>query len=331
MMVVKEPPKSDVLAYTPGTPLARQAFSVILDRRGNRTFEAVVDRERRHDRLVEQIKGVQPLVLAGEYEVLSKHREGGPAVAGRDEEARHHRFRARCRSTAGRRAGPGGARAGRLLRALSYFKGDADQLLRPADRRGRRAGEHECRTRSWRWWTPAWCRCRRRARSSTRSPRATRTAPKPLAITQPKGASFTINGQEVRWQKWRFRYALHPREGLVLHTVGYEDEGRVRPILYRGIALGDGGAVRRHRQQLALAQRLRRRRVQRRTARQLDRAEDRRAGERDAHRRDVRGRRRQAVRAAARASASTSATAGCSGSTTRATRRRTNRAARASW
>ena len=26
---------------------------------------------------------------------------------------------------------------------------------------------------------------------------------------------------------------MHPREGLVLHTVGYEDEGRVRPILYR--------------------------------------------------------------------------------------------------
>ena len=28
--------------------------------------------------------------------------------------------------------------------------------------------------------------------------------------------------------------ALHPREGLVLYTVGYEDAGRVRPVLYRG-------------------------------------------------------------------------------------------------
>ena len=60
-----------------------------------------------------------------------------------------------------------------------------------------------------------------------------RAAPKPLTITQPDGASFTITGQEIRWQKWRFRYTMHPREGLVLHTVGYEDEGRVRPILYR--------------------------------------------------------------------------------------------------
>jgi primary-amine oxidase len=61
-----------------------------------------------------------------------------------------------------------------------------------------------------------------------------RTAPKRLAISQPSGPSFTINGQEIRWQKWRFRYTLHPREGLVLHTVGYEDEGQVRSILYRG-------------------------------------------------------------------------------------------------
>ena len=62
----------------------------------------------------------------------------------------------------------------------------------------------------------------------------TRIAAKPLVITQPDGASFEINGQEVRWQKWRFRYAMHPREGLVLHTVSYDDQGRVRPILYRG-------------------------------------------------------------------------------------------------
>ena len=60
-----------------------------------------------------------------------------------------------------------------------------------------------------------------------------RAAPKPLTTAQPDGPSFTISGQEIRWQKWRFRYTMHPREGLVLHTVGYEDAGRLRPILYR--------------------------------------------------------------------------------------------------
>ncbi len=56
---------------------------------------------------------------------------------------------------------------------------------------------------------------------------------KPIGITQPEGTSFEVNGHEIRWQKWRMRIGFTPREGLVLYTVGYEDGGRVRPILYR--------------------------------------------------------------------------------------------------
>ncbi|PZM84343.1 MAG: hypothetical protein DKT66_06820 [Candidatus Melainabacteria bacterium] len=56
---------------------------------------------------------------------------------------------------------------------------------------------------------------------------------KPLLTTQPEGPSFTLDGHEVRWQKWRFRYELDSREGLVLHCIGYEDEGKLRPILHR--------------------------------------------------------------------------------------------------
>jgi primary-amine oxidase len=60
-----------------------------------------------------------------------------------------------------------------------------------------------------------------------------RTDLKPLDIVQPEGPSFTVIGNEVHWQKWRFRVSMHPLDGLVLHTVGYEDQGRVRPILHR--------------------------------------------------------------------------------------------------
>lgn len=56
---------------------------------------------------------------------------------------------------------------------------------------------------------------------------------KPLHITQPEGPSFEVNGHQVSWQKWQFRIGFTPREGVVLYTVGYEDQGRVRPILYR--------------------------------------------------------------------------------------------------
>jgi len=60
-----------------------------------------------------------------------------------------------------------------------------------------------------------------------------RTDLKPLEITQPEGPSFEVAGNLVRWQKWSLRVGMDPREGLVLHTVGYEDGGRVRPVLYR--------------------------------------------------------------------------------------------------
>lgn len=63
--------------------------------------------------------------------------------------------------------------------------------------------------------------------------REVRTDLKPLNIVQPEGPSFEVQGHFVRWQKWQFRIGFTPREGLVLYTVGYEDQGRVRPILYR--------------------------------------------------------------------------------------------------
>jgi primary-amine oxidase len=57
----------------------------------------------------------------------------------------------------------------------------------------------------------------------------TRTAARPLEIAQPDGPSFTVQGREVTWQKWSFRIGFNPREGLVLHEVGYDR----RPVLYR--------------------------------------------------------------------------------------------------
>ena len=56
---------------------------------------------------------------------------------------------------------------------------------------------------------------------------------KPLAISQAQGPSFSVSGHEVRWQKWRFRIGFTPREGLVLHTISYDDDGQERPVLYR--------------------------------------------------------------------------------------------------
>ncbi|MFK7802015.1 MAG: primary-amine oxidase [Anaerolineae bacterium] len=56
---------------------------------------------------------------------------------------------------------------------------------------------------------------------------------KPLDIVQPEGVSFTVDGWQIKWQKWEFRISFNHREGLVLHQVGYQDKDEPRPILYR--------------------------------------------------------------------------------------------------
>ena len=56
---------------------------------------------------------------------------------------------------------------------------------------------------------------------------------RPLVIDQPEGPSFTLAGHEVRWDRWRFRYAVHPREGLVLYLVRWMDGERERSVLHR--------------------------------------------------------------------------------------------------
>ena len=60
-----------------------------------------------------------------------------------------------------------------------------------------------------------------------------RSGLKPIEIRQPDGPSFELRGHELSWQKWRLRIGFTPREGLVIHTVTYEDQGRARPVLYR--------------------------------------------------------------------------------------------------
>ncbi|MFE7835098.1 primary-amine oxidase [Streptomyces sp. NPDC057474] len=60
-----------------------------------------------------------------------------------------------------------------------------------------------------------------------------RTSLRPLEITQPEGPSFTVDGQVVSWEGWRFRVSFDPREGLVLHQVELRDADEYRPVMYR--------------------------------------------------------------------------------------------------
>jgi primary-amine oxidase len=56
---------------------------------------------------------------------------------------------------------------------------------------------------------------------------------KPLQITQPEGAGFTLDGHLLSWQNWQLRLGFNYREGLVLHQVGFADAGRLRKVAHR--------------------------------------------------------------------------------------------------
>jgi primary-amine oxidase len=56
---------------------------------------------------------------------------------------------------------------------------------------------------------------------------------KPVQVSAPQGASFTLDGQQVRWGIWQFRVALHPRDGLVLYDVHADARGAQRKVAHR--------------------------------------------------------------------------------------------------
>jgi len=231
-LVLKEPAKADVLAFRPGSAVARQAFAIILDRRHNRTFEAVVDLKASSLLSWTEIKGVQAAVLDSEWAVMDKIVRADP----RWQEAMKKRgitdfSQLQLDNWAVGQVAPQ-YQGKRLLRAVTYFKGTQKNFYgRPVE--GVIAlvdmNEEKVIEVSDTGVRPMPPPSQEFDMKST----GTREAPKPLVIQQPNGESYQLRGQEITWQKWHFRYTMHPREGLVLQQVGYEDGGRVRPILYR--------------------------------------------------------------------------------------------------
>jgi primary-amine oxidase len=71
----------------------------------------------------------------------------------------------------------------------------------------------------------------------------------PLEIIQPEGPSFTVESNLIRWQRWSLRVSMDPNDGMVLHTIGYLDGDRVRPVLHRAsitemvVPYGDPGPL----------------------------------------------------------------------------------------
>lgn len=56
-----------------------------------------------------------------------------------------------------------------------------------------------------------------------------------VVITQPKGSEIRLDGMEISWRNWRLRYGIDNREGLILYNIRLLDKekGAERPVMYR--------------------------------------------------------------------------------------------------
>jgi primary-amine oxidase len=230
-----EPPKQELEGFRAGAPVQRRVLVVVYDYAQNKTFEAIV-------RLTppatveswKHIPGVQAALGARDYDIAE-------TLAPKDE-----RWQAALR----RRGltnpnhiyvdtwamGPSSdprLKNHRLAKTLAFFKGDTaypyarpvEGLLAIVDITERKVVEVIDRGA-----VPI---PKEAGAYDEQAVGPLRPRPQPVLLTQPQGVNFTLAGNEVRWQNWRFRLEAHPREGPVLHQVTYTDSGRERKILHR--------------------------------------------------------------------------------------------------
>jgi primary-amine oxidase len=232
-----EPDKDDVLAWRAGDSVPRTSFAVVWDRSDNRTYEAVVDLTGDAVTSFEHIPDVTPNFTVDEFHEVDEAMRKHPDVISKLAE--------------------------RGFTDLSLVLIDVwtyGKALMPEQYRDRRLG-----------WCDLWARETPRGNPYAHpisglklivdmntlelleiedhhdygEPRVDgeyvpgpwtgepRSDLKPLHITQPEGTSLTLDGTELRWQKWSMRLGFNYREGPVIYQVAYDDQGVRRDIAYR--------------------------------------------------------------------------------------------------
>lgn len=230
-----EPDKVSLAAWRAGQPMERRTLTVIIDLAAETVFEAVVDLTTDRLASLTERPGVQPGIILDEFIQCERAVKADPrwqaALARRGIEDHQKAIVDPWSAGAyGDERYPGK----RLAQALTWIRqSEKDvgygqpveglitwvdlirmEVLEVVDDRQVPLPPHTG------WFT-----------TDTVGP--LRTDLKPLEIVQPEGPSYSVSGREVRWQNWRFRVGWSAREGLVLHEIGYEDQGRLRPIMHR--------------------------------------------------------------------------------------------------
>ncbi|HEY7311004.1 MAG TPA: hypothetical protein VH643_16690 [Gemmataceae bacterium] len=224
---VHEPSKAKVLALGPGETLPRKAFAVLYDWASNTTSEAVVDLDSKKLESWKTIPNVQPASLPDDdhpktAKILRDDARWRAAMAARGvkdfESMDIHGYPL---GAYGQGEKDGHRRVFVTMFAREY--GPIEDLTVLVDLTAEKIYKLEDRgvdkARVGGDFAPI--------------DEHDQGEGEPVAKPPRRELPFQIHGHEVRWKHWRFRYSVHPRVGLVLHTVGWEDEGKVRSILYR--------------------------------------------------------------------------------------------------
>ncbi len=236
IVALHEPRKEQVLAWRPGTQLTREASIVAYDLQRHRTYEGIVDLLANKTRSWKLVPGAEPLQTGAEFgesgkilktntlwiEALTRRGitdlasvETGAIPIGPVPLLKGHSntrtlvtvpfLRTTNRTT------------WEPIEGLTAFVDMSHrQVLKVIDR-----GVYPISHGKMDFFDPA-------IRGPQDPPQ------KPLQVSLPQGPTFRIDDHAITWNRWRFRYALHPRDGLILYQIGWEDApGKVRPILYR--------------------------------------------------------------------------------------------------
>jgi primary-amine oxidase len=234
-IVLQEPSKADVLASASGRfTVARQARIVAMVDRS--VFEAVVDLDARRLASVAERRGVEPSVLASEFETAKIVLTNPQFRAGLERRGITDFAKLFC----------------------SPFMAGYYAIPEHEGRRTAKIGCFDTRRTTTNMW--GWPIERLYAMVDLRSKEVlsvtddgvvpiapgdhnfteaavgdVRTARKPTILSQPEGANFTVDGHEVSWGQWRFHARIDARVGTVISVARWQDtSGPPRSVLYQG-------------------------------------------------------------------------------------------------
>jgi primary-amine oxidase len=235
LVVLREPPKAEVVAFAPGEPIARRADVVAYERDGGLTHEVLVDLDAGSVLGWTTVDEARPPILPADFE--------DAAEALRKDE----RFAAALRRRGiddpqlvqvdplSPGAFPQNPPGRRLTWATPYLR------PRPEDNPYARPIENLRAAVDLDTLEVVEVRDGDVVPLSTSDGNFIEERPdapyrddlKALEIVQPDGVSFALDGHVLSWQRWRLHVALHPVDGLVLSDVRYRDGDRLRRIMHR--------------------------------------------------------------------------------------------------